>query len=417
MARRTDAHLAARGRVQVADAGGEGVVTVQRLAEGVQRQRLHVVFDIRPRLLARRAREAAELRRRHAHRPAALEQVLQPDAGLAPPRVGHRVERAHAIHTEHRAHLQMVLQVLADAGQRMLHRNAVRLQQGGRPDARQLQQLRRADGAAGEQHLARGACHQRRTTALRLRLDAHGAQRTVVIALEQHTRDMRTGPHLQVGPLLRRAQKGLGRIPADAGALVDLEIADTLVVAAVEVFRGRDAGLLRGLRERIEDLPRQPLLLDAPFAAGPRTAGVETGRGMHLVGAAPVVLVAQEVRHAVLPTPRIVTGELRPLVVVARLAAHVDHAVDAGAAAEHLAARIAQRAAVQPGVRVGTEQPVGARIADAVEVTHRHVDPQVIVVAAGLDQQHALPRIGTQPIGEQAAGGAGADDDVVVCGV
>ena len=45
--RRADAHAAARGRVEVADTGGEGVEAVQRLAEGVQAQRLHVVLEVR----------------------------------------------------------------------------------------------------------------------------------------------------------------------------------------------------------------------------------------------------------------------------------------------------------------------------------------------------------------------------------
>ena len=41
----------------------------------------------------------------------------------------------------------MVLQVLADTGQLVLDGDAERLQQRAGPDARQLQQLRRADGA------------------------------------------------------------------------------------------------------------------------------------------------------------------------------------------------------------------------------------------------------------------------------
>jgi hypothetical protein len=40
--------MAAAGGVEVAHAGGDGVKAVQRLAKGVQRQRLHVVFQIGP---------------------------------------------------------------------------------------------------------------------------------------------------------------------------------------------------------------------------------------------------------------------------------------------------------------------------------------------------------------------------------
>jgi len=96
-----------------------------------------------------------------------------------------------------------------------------------------------------------------------------------------------------------------------------------------------------------------------------------------------------------------------------RLAAHVDHAVDAGRAAEHLAARVAQHAAVEARVGLGLVQPVGARVADAVQVAHRDVDPRIAVAPAGLDQQHAMPRIRRQPVGQQAAGRAGADHDEV----
>jgi hypothetical protein len=143
----------------------------------------------------------------------------------------------------------------------------------------------------------------------------------------------------------------------------------------------------------------------------------QLGRGaacaVHRVGALVVVFVQLEVRQRVFPAPGHVARQLRPLVVVARLAAHVNHAVDAGAAAQRLAARIAQRPAVQAGVGLGVVEPVGARVADAVQVAHRDVDPVVVVLAARLDQQHALGRVGAQAVGQQAAGRAGADDDVV----
>ena len=48
----------------------------------------------------------------------------------------------------------VVAQVLADAGERVPHRDAERLQQLRRADAGELQQLRRIVGAAGQDHLA-----------------------------------------------------------------------------------------------------------------------------------------------------------------------------------------------------------------------------------------------------------------------
>jgi len=48
----------------------------------------------------------------------------------------------------------MILQVLTDTGNVMHHGDAEVMQQGARPQARQLKDLRRADGSGGEQDLA-----------------------------------------------------------------------------------------------------------------------------------------------------------------------------------------------------------------------------------------------------------------------
>ena len=66
-----------------------------------------------------------------------------------------------------------------------------------------------------------------------------------------------------------------------------------------------------------------------------------------------MVFVHFEIRQAVFPTPTRVAGDGRPLVVIARLTAHVNHAVDTGAAAQDLAARVTQAAAVQAVCRFG----------------------------------------------------------------
>ena len=106
---------------------------------------------------------------------------------------------------------------------------------------------------------------------------------------------------------------------------------------------------------------------------------------MKFVGALVMVFVQLEVRQALVPAPRIVACDLRPLVVVTRLAAHVNHAVDAGASAEHLATGVTQAAPIQAFGGFRLVQPVGARVADAVEVAHGNVDPVVIVFFACFD--------------------------------
>ena len=148
------------------------------------------------------------------------------------------------------------------------------------------------------------------------------------------------------------------------------------------------------------------------------TVTVQRREGRVLRGVEPVVVfVRLEVGQAGVPAPVGVARQLCPLVVVARLAAHVDHAVDAGAAAQRLAARIAQAPPVEAGVGLGLVEPVGARVADAIEVAHRNVDPVVVVLAARFHQQHALGGIGREAVGHEAAGGATADHDVVEGGV
>ena len=150
-------------------------------------------------------------------------------------------------------------------GKLVRHGDAMPCQQRRRTDTRELQQLRRAD-CAGRQH-HRASCAQRLHAAVvAAALDAGRRQRAVTASLEQHALHHRAGAHLQVAPALHRPQEGLAGIPAHAALLVDLEVADAFVVAAVEVIGGRDAGLLRGERKGVEQFPRQALALDAPLA-------------------------------------------------------------------------------------------------------------------------------------------------------
>ena len=235
-------------------------------------------------------------------------------------------------------------------------------------------------------------------------------------------------PQLEVGPgVAGGPQKGFGRVPAPTSFLVDLKVAHALVVAAVEVFCSGNAGLHGSLRKGIQHVPAQALFIDPPLAAGivvAQQVAVQAtvflhqrrrhaARAVRCAGTLVVVFVQHEVGQAVLPAPGCVTYQLTPVVVVAGLAAHVDHAVDAAAAAQCLAARVAQRAAVQPGIGFGVVQPVGAWVANAVQIAHGDVDPVVVVLAAGLYQQHALGCVCAEAVGQQAAGRARTDDDVV----
>jgi hypothetical protein len=97
-------------------------------------------------------------------------------------------------------------------------------------------------------------------------LHAGAALAAVGLGFDDQFRDLGRRPELEIGPAVAGGpQEGLGGVPAPAGFLVDLEVAHTFVVAAVEVVGGGDAGLLRGLREGVQHIPAQALLLDAPF--------------------------------------------------------------------------------------------------------------------------------------------------------
>jgi hypothetical protein len=92
----------------------------------------------------------------------------------------------------------------------------------------------------------------------------------------------------------------------------------------------------------------------------------------------------------------------------------MDHRVDRRAAAQHPAAGVVDRAPGKVLVRLGSVAPVGAGIGDRVEVADRDVDPEIVVLAAGLEQQH--PRFGPlrEAVGEQAAGAACANNYIVI---
>ena len=194
-------------------------------------------------------------------------------------------------------------------------------------------------------------------------------------------RSVRRRAHLRAGDdiEIRACQCGpkecLGAAPTPPATLVHLEVRTAEVVAPVELVDLRNPALRGGLAPGIQDLPVDPTFLDAQFAAG----------AVVFVGAVLVVLAPTEHGQDIVPGPATV-AELRPVVVVARLAAHVDHGVDGRAAAENLATRITDGPAVQAGFGLGSIAPVGPGIADGVEIADGNVDPEVVVLAACLDE-------------------------------
>ena len=114
----------------------------------------------------------------------------------------------------------------------------------------------------------------------------------------------------------------------------------------------------------------------------------------------------------VVPAPAF-QAQLPPAIIILRLTAHVDHGVDGGGAPDDLAAWIIQHPPVEPGNSLGPEHPVGARIADGEEIADGDMKPNPVILAARLQYGDAIVRISREPVGENAAGGARTDDDIV----
>ena len=198
-------------------------------------------------------------------------------------------------------------------------------------------------------------------------------------AVEHQALDEAVGLQPQIGAIEHRLEKGGRRRPAPAAFLIDVKGAAPFVVAGVEIGNGLDVGLLGCGAEGVEQVPMHPRRLNAQFTAD----------AMCVALAQEVIFVLLEVGQHVVPAPA-AESELAPMVVVGGLAAHVDHGVDRRRAADRLAARITEAAAVEAFLRLGLEAPVRARVADGEQIADRDVKPDPIVAAAGLEHQHAL---------------------------
>ena len=133
---------------------------------------------------------------------------------------------------------------------------------------------------------------------------------------------------------------------------------------------------------------------------------------MQLVLAALLILGAAEIRQHIGEAPARI-AELAPVIEILRLPANVQEPVDRRGAAHHLAARLDDLPAAELRLGLGIVEPVVPRIGEQLGVADRHVDPEIAILAAGLDQQHAMLAAGRQAVCQHAPGAACTDDDVV----
>ncbi len=396
---RHDLHRPARVRVHRPDvhlvpvvAGGGGPVVANRDRQEVEHQ-----VGIRDVLVAAGEAPAFEVVR--GARPAAEEQPPESDPRTpAPLEVRRHRDRlgAGVLHVD----LQVVLEVLAHAGQVVHHVDAERAELVRVPHARHLEGLRRVEGAARQDHLAGVGSVLPSAAGV---LHAHRAG-----PLEQDASDERAGVQLEVGSSLDRVQVRARRRQPAASVHVAVERTEPLLPVAVDVLGQVQPGLLDRLEERTE----QRVVGGSPLQhqrARVAAVGVVEGR-LH------AVLHALEVGKAVRVVPRLHAGVGAPPLVVERIPALEDHPVDAARTAQHLAARVVDAPVVHVRLGLGLVLPVVEAAADRKRQRRRHVDEDVpgVIGAPRLQDQDAVGRVGGQTVGEGTASGPAADDDEVV---
>ena len=313
----------------------------------------------------------------------------------------HFVDAHHVTQPRHQADPVMVLQVLSHARQIGHQRHAQRFDEGTIPDARDLQELGRADRPRRQDDLTvdpDGLLPPPRPTP-----DAPHANGTV--AFEQDAADMGARADFHVRTLHGRLQEGPGRTAAPS--LVDgpLQVAAPGVDHAVVILGERDAQLGQPVDEGITDGVR-PVLVGDVQAAGAPTKTV--------VARADLALGAHEIRQDLQIGPARVAGG-GPVVVVLPLPAHMRQAIDGAGAAQHLALRQPE-APVHHWPGFHGVVPGQAAAVDIPDIADRQVDQRAPVAPARLQHADAGAR-GTQAIGQQTACRSGTHHHIVEPGV
>ncbi len=207
---------------------------------------------------------------------------------------------------------------------------------------------------------------------------------------------------LDVGAFQRRLQIGIGGGPATAMMDRLLHRAEAFLLLAIIVFRHLEtclmAGLDKGVKQRIVAL-----------------AALDVERA---IGAAPAILSAMRVFHALEIGQHIGIGPaaravFRPVVVIPGVAAHIDHAVDRGRPAQHLAARRYEAAPADMRFRLGGKAPVIGFHVHGEGEGGRHLDQRADIRHAIFYDDHRITPVFRQAIGHGRTGGAGADDDEI----
>ncbi|MNX47650.1 hypothetical protein D3C86_782060 [compost metagenome] len=280
----------------------------------------------------------------------------------------------------------MVLQVLPDTGQFVLHRDALGLEFLLRANPREHQQLWAAETTGTEQDFP--ACFYGLAIALEAQLDTDG-----FFAFEHNAFGSGRRQHREVlADVSNRFEERGGRAPAPTVADRHIELADAFLVDAIKVGIVAVSGHLPRLDESLRDgMHRVPA--DIEFALRP------------------VVVACAAVTHFTLAKVRQYIGERPagiaqrlPIVEVTMVATDVHHAVDRTASAQHLAAWLVAATSVQAGLRYRVKCPVDVSARQDRRDAHRGMDQWRAVFRTGLQQTYRDLGICTQAVGQDTAG-------------
>ena len=289
----------------------------------------------------------------------------------------------------------MIAQVFADAGRVALERDAVARQEGGAADAGELQQLRRLHAAGAQDGFTRRArtVHQPTVSVF----DTGGT-----CAFKQDAGHHCAGDKLQLGPLHRRVKIAFAHTEAKtaAGGKLHQSAAEIVPTVVVRIFG--EAGLGAGTQKCVGERIAWPVFGDCKRSVAPAHGRIAAGIGFH---------AAKQRRHIVVAPTRV--AQIAPMVVFGRIAAHPEHAIDGSGAAGDATARPEQRPPAQARLGFGVEAPQRALTDHHLGDPGRYFEPDPLIVVTGLDQQHAVAARFGEPIGQSAAGRAGADNDEI----
>jgi hypothetical protein len=228
------------------------------------------------------------------------------------------------------------------------------------------------------------------------------AHADAALALDQQAFGQRVGLDRQVWPPSRRIQIADGGAHPATAADRRLGHADTVLRRAVIVPGVGDADLAGRLDQRVVN---RPALVTFADLQRPAAAAVL------VVGIALVTFHVPENRQYLAVAPTAI-AELRPGIVVLRLAAHEDHAVDRRGAAQELPARDGNAALARAFVGLRRIQPVGGGIFDQPRETDRDARPGV-AFPARLKHQYPVFAVAAQSVRQHRSGRSRTHHDII----